>query len=168
VFAGIVTAIQSYLKGEEGLCVDVTLQVLATWKGETEAFESITISTASNDGLCGYDFELEKKYLVYTKATDESTCGTQQEREDLLSRTKSTAEAQDDWESLANITRPPSNVTPPPTEDGQCSFTKQCCVEDCCFAGTIWNPTISRCVCDDTGLAQGFDGTHSYGYDPDL
>lgn len=34
------------------------------WKGITQ--ESVTVSTSSNSGLCGYNFKMGESYLVYT------------------------------------------------------------------------------------------------------
>lgn len=44
--------------------VTVKFRVEASWKGETDT--EVTITTASQGSMCGYQFEVGKKYIVYT------------------------------------------------------------------------------------------------------
>lgn len=58
-------------------------------------------------------------------------------------------------------TAPPVDA---PTPDGTCD-TSGCCMEDCCGAGTKWNPDIEYCM--PYGDSTGFDGTYKYNPDYD-
>jgi len=44
--------------------VEVVLSVAAKWKGEAEL--SMTVITASDSAACGYEFEIGKRYAVFT------------------------------------------------------------------------------------------------------
>lgn len=65
IFAGEVLEVKE--AGEHGLAVKI--KVSKTWKGS--AAQEITVTTMQNSAMCGYHFEVGKKYLVYANASAE-------------------------------------------------------------------------------------------------
>jgi len=61
VFVGKVVEV---VKRRNSSFVTVRFRVEKSWNNEKFQKE-ITVSTGSNDGICGYSFEAGKKYLVY-------------------------------------------------------------------------------------------------------
>jgi MYXO-CTERM domain-containing protein len=80
VFEGRVVAIDP--AGEMQL--EVRLRVVRTWKGADA--EEFTVNTAANSAACGYGFEVDHSYLVYTNAASDAEEG--HEQVSLCSNTK--------------------------------------------------------------------------------
>ena len=71
VFEGRVTAIEDVpaKEGEGGGQKQVTLSLVRTWKG-LENVETIVVSTSDSSASCGYMFEPNTSYLVYTNGSE--------------------------------------------------------------------------------------------------
>lgn len=65
IFSGRVLEI---IKKPENYQTIVKFQVQSSWKGNVS--KQITISTASESAMCGYNFEVGESYLVYTNGAD--------------------------------------------------------------------------------------------------
>ena len=60
VFSGQVTEI---VEDWTNLNIAITLDVFNVWKGSLD--DPITILTGIDDGICGYNFQLDQEYLIY-------------------------------------------------------------------------------------------------------
>lgn len=83
VFSGEVVEIT---KEPDTFSVKVKLKVKKSWKSKLS--DEVIITTAINDGLCGYDFEVGEKYLIYAYGEKESLRTDICRRTALLSKTK--------------------------------------------------------------------------------
>jgi hypothetical protein len=68
IFAGEVLEISEDSADENSLLVKI--KVAKSWKGELSS--EVTITTAKNSAMCGYSFEVGKKYLVYANGLKDS------------------------------------------------------------------------------------------------
>ena len=95
VFSGAVESIQQH--EDRPFLVNVTLRVLQSWKG-TNA-ETLIVSTASDEAMCGYSFRKGEQYLVYgvyrASATNKATVAT-----GLCGRTSRLVDATEDLRFL--------------------------------------------------------------------
>lgn len=84
VFSGEVVEIT---KEPDDFNVRVKLKLEKSWKSDLS--EEVIIRTGINDGLCGYKFEIGKKYLVYASGENENL------RTDICRRTASLSKNSD-------------------------------------------------------------------------
>lgn len=70
IFSGEVTDITA----KDEWTVIVKIKVAKSWKGKVA--KNITISTSKESSLCGYSFEVGKKYLVYANGTNQALSTT--------------------------------------------------------------------------------------------
>ena len=121
IFEGRVMGLEG---GEVGGDVRVTFRVVQAWKGDVG--EEVTVATSASGASCGYGFELQRGYLVYTYAADGG------EHVSLCSRTRPIEEADEDLAALgAGVTpvtvgsgagsAPPSPVRESPPASGGCA-----------------------------------------------
>jgi hypothetical protein len=68
IFSGEVLEISESAADENSLLVK--LKVATSWKGKLN--REVTITTAENSAMCGYTFEVGKKYLVYANGAEGS------------------------------------------------------------------------------------------------
>jgi hypothetical protein len=95
IFEGRVTKLadEPQVEGRPPAGKLVTFSLVRTWKG-LENEEIITLHTSESSASCGYGFELDKSYLVYTQgALDALTVTT-------CSRTRPMADANEDLAAL--------------------------------------------------------------------
>ncbi len=64
IFSGTVKSVETAANGNE---VIVKFSVKDTWKGAIG--KEVTVMTALDSSMCGYDFEVGKEYLVYAYGT---------------------------------------------------------------------------------------------------
>lgn len=64
IFSGTVKSIETASNGSE---VIVKFSVKDTWKGAIG--KEVTVTTALESSMCGYDFEVGREYLVYAYGT---------------------------------------------------------------------------------------------------
>lgn len=79
----------------------VTLRVVRSWKGMNE--QTVTVETAASDSVCGYRFEVGKRYLVYATRDDDDELAVS-----LCSRTQPIEKAGEDLGALGDA-RPPES-----------------------------------------------------------
>jgi hypothetical protein len=70
----------------------VTIEVVRAWKGMEK--KTVVITTGSNDGICGYNFQKDMSYLVYANG-EVGTLST-----NICTRTKGIEQAKADLEEL--------------------------------------------------------------------
>lgn len=80
IFAGEVLEVKE--SGEYTLAVK--FKVKKTWKGS--AVQEITIKTAENSAMCGYNFEVGKQYLVYANGNANELSTTDCSRTSLYNK----------------------------------------------------------------------------------
>ena len=90
VFSGKVLEV---IKKPDNFQVVVKFQVQSSWKGNVS--KQITITTASDSAMCGYNFEVGESYLVYTSGADVKNLQT-----NLCSRTAKLSAAKADTKVL--------------------------------------------------------------------
>jgi hypothetical protein len=96
VFAGKVTSVE-----EKGHQKQVTFEVRRSWKGI--AGDTVMVTTASHSAACGFNFEVQKEYLVYgSKGENAEFLST-----NICTRTKPLAQARDDLAELGEGTAHP-------------------------------------------------------------
>lgn len=83
VFSGEVVEI---MREPDTFSIKVKLKVKKSWKSKLS--DEIMITTGINDGLCGYDFEIGKKYLIYAYGKKGNLRTDICRRTALLSKTK--------------------------------------------------------------------------------
>jgi MYXO-CTERM domain-containing protein len=71
--------------------LEVRLRVVRTWKGADA--EEVTVYTASQGATCGYEFALDRSYLVYTDAASAEGDAPGTELVSLCSNTKPVEDA---------------------------------------------------------------------------
>ncbi|MGH6933091.1 MAG: hypothetical protein ACREEE_11730 [Dongiaceae bacterium] len=79
---------------------DVTFQVLRSWKGVSS--DSIVVRTRLSGEACGYRFEIDQKYLVFTAGNPDLLTG-------LCTGTRPAEGAEADLEALDKLTVPSNN-----------------------------------------------------------
>ena len=101
VFVGEVTEIiaPKTTSGEEAWTAEVRFKVLQTWKGITT--ETVKVFTANRCCICGYEFAVGERYLVYAYSSNKDL-GTS-----FCTRTKTLSEASKDLKVLgkSNISK---------------------------------------------------------------
>lgn len=100
VFVGEVVDVTT---NSETFSVAVKFKVEKSWN--QKAAKNTTVFTASQDGLCGFKFEIGKKYLVYAKKSNDVL------KTDLCTRTAS-ATANKDIAILNKIKKAPTKSAP--------------------------------------------------------
>ncbi len=90
VFSGKVLEI---IKKPENYQIVVKFQVQSSWKGNVS--KQITVTTASDSAMCGYNFEVGESYLVYTSGADVKNLRT-----DICTRTAKLSAAKADTKLL--------------------------------------------------------------------
>lgn len=80
IFAGEVVEVKG--AGDNNLAVK--FKVKKIWKGS--AVKEITINTAENSAMCGYNFEVGKQYLVYANAAGDKFSTTDCSRTAVYSK----------------------------------------------------------------------------------
>lgn len=73
VFAGRVAS-SRIVKGRFGPDRVITFAVERVWKGERQP--QLTVSTAADEGMCGYPFEEGRTYLVFAARDERGRLGT--------------------------------------------------------------------------------------------
>ncbi|NIR58218.1 MAG: hypothetical protein GWO02_01190, partial [Gammaproteobacteria bacterium] len=63
IFEGRVVALEPPAEGDQQSPVRVTVRVSQQWKGIES--EEVALTTAANSAMCGYNFELDRVYLIY-------------------------------------------------------------------------------------------------------
>jgi MYXO-CTERM domain-containing protein len=91
VFIGIPQAIEE----AGGIRVRVPMQVQRAYKGVDQA--RVMVTTARDSASCGYNFELDRPYLIYAHAEDDGLSVS------LCSRTRALEDAQDDVQAIEAI-----------------------------------------------------------------
>jgi hypothetical protein len=99
VFLGTVSAVEP-LAGGPFPRLEVTLRLLAVWKGVPEG-EEVTLGTAADGAACGYGFEMGKTYVVYAYGGDEG----EELTTSLCTRNASKDEATEDLAALGEPLR---------------------------------------------------------------
>lgn len=90
VFAGKVVKVTKNLEKHQ---VTVRIRAEKSWKGTVP--REITITTASDSALCGYNFAVGQSYLVYAQGTDVRNLQT-----NICTRTARIADAKADLKAL--------------------------------------------------------------------
>jgi hypothetical protein len=91
VFSGKVTGVSKFRGGWK-----VKFRVEKTWKGG--AAKTITLVTAQDSAMCGYNFKAGKKYLIYAKRDDKNKLSVS-----LCSRTAELSKASEDVKILDEL-----------------------------------------------------------------
>lgn len=76
----------------------VTIEVERAWKGMDR--KTVVITTGSNDGICGYNFQKDRSYLVYADGEDGKLSTN------ICTRTKGIEQAKMDIEALGEGRKP--------------------------------------------------------------
>lgn len=82
VFSGEVIEIKESLTDKNNVLVK--FKMVKLWKGESQT--EITITTAKDSAMCGYNFEVGKKYLVYASGLKENLSVNNCSRTSLFSK----------------------------------------------------------------------------------
>ena len=94
VFVGLVQeSVAQDVEGAPGSQVAVTFTVVRSWKGVEEP--SVTVYTGANTAVCGYPFDVGRRYLVYATASDPGMLAT-----NVCTRTAEEDAAQSDMSAL--------------------------------------------------------------------
>jgi len=91
VFSGEVLEV---IKNPDAYFVEVKFKVVKSWKNEFK--DSVLVRTGQGGGDCGYEFEIGKKYLIYTNGDENNL------RTNICTRTSS-FESSEDVDSLNKI-----------------------------------------------------------------
>ncbi len=84
VFSGEVLEV---VKNPDAYFVEVKFKVVKSWKNEFK--DSVLVRTGQGGGDCGYEFEIGKKYLVYTNGDENNL------RTNICTRTSSFESSED-------------------------------------------------------------------------
>ena len=90
VFSGKVLKV---VRNPEKHQITVVIKAEKSWKGTVP--KKITITTASDSALCGYNFEVRQSYLIYAQGADAKNLQT-----NLCTRTARIADAKADLKAL--------------------------------------------------------------------
>jgi hypothetical protein len=90
VFSGRVLEV---IRNPEKHQITVKIKAEKSWKGTVP--RRVTITTASDSALCGYNFEVGKSYLIYAQGADAKNLQT-----NLCTRTAGIADAKADLRAL--------------------------------------------------------------------
>ena len=94
VFVGLVQeSVAQDVESAPGSRVAVTFSVLRSWKGVEEP--SVTVYTGANTAVCGYPFDVGRRYLVYATVSDPGMLAT-----NMCTRTAEEDAAQSDISAL--------------------------------------------------------------------
>jgi len=91
VFSGKVTSVSKFRGAWK-----VKFRVEKTWKGSLP--KTITLVTAQDSAMCGYNFKARKKYLIYAKRDDKNKLSVS-----LCSRTAELSKASEDVKVLDKL-----------------------------------------------------------------